>query len=108
MGLNVYVQSFIQKASLLLSSRRKKEKFCPLRIHTVAIHIGVELFAVLLLFCLDVIKCFSRFGSGELENGGVVEGGGVFFCGEHILTEKGIGFFIRIGGIVCRGAIFIV
>ena len=57
-------------------------------VHAVLRHISIELFAVLLFLGLDVVKCLSRGGIGELKHAYVIERGGVLLGGEHIGAEE--------------------
>ena len=65
-------------------------------IHTVRVHIRVDLLAVLLLLGFDVGKHLTVGGVGEFKNGGVVDRGNVLFGREHIAAEEGIALAVAV------------
>ena len=79
-----------------------------LGIHLVVLHEGIELFAVLLLFPLDVGEDLTGDGVGEFKDTGVIEGGGVLFGGKHILAEEGILLAVVLGAVGDGGAVVVV
>lgn len=77
-------------------------------VHSVLRHIGVELFAVLLLLGLNVVEGLSGGGIGELKHAHVVKARGVLFRGEHIGAEESVDIPRLLVGIANAGAPLVV
>ena len=64
-------------------------------VHTVGLHIGVDLFAVLLLLRLNVVQHLSRLRIGKFEDARVINGRHVLLKGQHIAAKELVALLAR-------------